>query len=66
MADNDEDDFATQSPPVAIIDDDELFNEPMLNFPYHDSGETLLYAARKVARYIQWGMFSPYILPHIY
>lgn len=52
---NEEDDFAPDNPPVAIINDDDLLDEVMLGFPYLDHHETLQNAAKKLAHFIQYG-----------
>lgn len=52
---HDDDDFVTQSPQVAIINDDEdLIEEAVHSFPYRDEGESPLSAVKKVAQFIQW------------
>jgi ubiquitin carboxyl-terminal hydrolase 34 len=58
--DDNDDDFVHQSPPVAIINEDEdLIEDAMLNFPYREEGESPLSAVKRVANFIQWRTFLP-------
>lgn len=50
---DDDSDFAE---PLAIIDDDEIYMDPMSNFPYCVEGETLNETVVRVARFFQYGM----------
>jgi ubiquitin carboxyl-terminal hydrolase 34 len=48
-------DFINDDPPVAIIDDDSVYLDPMLNFPYNAEGETLASTIGRLARFLQYG-----------
>ena len=52
----DAEDFANRSPPLAIIDEDELFADPFLSFPYNSGTETLHNTVKRVVNFIQQGM----------
>jgi ubiquitin carboxyl-terminal hydrolase 34 len=58
----DGEEFANRSPPLAIIDEDELFVDPILNFPYNGDGESLANTVKRLAHFIQFGMHWPYLL----
>jgi len=47
-----------RSPPVAIIDDDELLLEgdPVLEFPYYSRAEPLTTTLRKIIHFFEYGM----------
>lgn len=53
-----------QSPPVAIIEDDELLLEgdPVLDFPYASTNEPLTATLRKIIHFFEYGMPYLYIL----
>lgn len=55
----DETEYDDQTPPVAIIDDDDLLLEsdpdPMMQFPYCGNGESLPNVVQKIARFIEYG-----------
>jgi ubiquitin carboxyl-terminal hydrolase 34 len=53
----DDQDFGDQSPPVAIIGEDEIFGDPMENFPYAQEGEPLVSTTKRLIAFIQHGMF---------
>lgn len=48
----------SRSPPVAIIDDDELLleDDPVLDFPYCSRAEPLTTTLRKVIHFFEYGM----------
>jgi ubiquitin carboxyl-terminal hydrolase 34 len=52
----DDDEFASRDPPLAIIDEDEVFIDPMQNIPYQNDGDTPVSVVRKVAAFWQYGM----------
>jgi ubiquitin carboxyl-terminal hydrolase 34 len=59
VAMNEEDsDFENGDPPLAIIGEDEVYTDPMMDFPYFTEGESLVAAVIKVARFLQYGMFT--------
>jgi ubiquitin carboxyl-terminal hydrolase 34 len=58
----DDEEFTTRSPPLAIIDEDELFVDPFLHFPYNNDGESLVATVRRLVHFIQYGMFSAFKL----
>ena len=49
--------FDSQDPPMAIIDEEEIFLDidPMMDFPYCGDEEALVDAVIKVARFLQYG-----------
>lgn len=47
--------FANRSPPLAIIDEDELFADPILSFPYNGDGESLVNTVKRLVHFIQYG-----------
>ncbi|KAG0647567.1 Ubiquitin-specific-processing protease 34 [Hyphodiscus hymeniophilus] len=49
-----EDDFRSQSPPVAIIGEDEIYIDPMRTFPYGQDGESLVSTLERVAHFFQY------------
>ncbi|KAH8805567.1 ubiquitin C-terminal hydrolase-like protein [Xylogone sp. PMI_703] len=51
---DDESDFAHQSPPLAIIQDDEVFVDPMTCFPYNADGEPLSTTVRRLVNFLQY------------
>lgn len=53
----DGEEFASRSPPLAIIDEDELFVDPILSFPYNGDGESLVNTVKRLAHFIQFGMY---------
>jgi ubiquitin carboxyl-terminal hydrolase 34 len=53
--DNDDSDFNNDDPPVAIINDDSDYLDPMSNFPYNAEGETLVNTVGRLARFMQNG-----------
>jgi ubiquitin carboxyl-terminal hydrolase 34 len=56
----DESDFGGHDPPVAIIDDDtdSVYLDPFASFPYWAEGETLINTLSRLARFLQYGMYS--------
>lgn len=59
----DEDIEYGQSPPVAVIDDDDelLFDcDPVLDFPYASGNEPVMVTVRKIAHFFEHGM-QPFI-----
>ena len=53
---NDQDsDFVLRSPALAIFDEDEVFADPMLEFPYHGEDETLAGTVTRLVRHLQYG-----------
>lgn len=50
----DGEEFASRSPPLAIIDEDELFVDPILSFPYNGDGESLVNTVKRLAHFIQF------------
>jgi ubiquitin carboxyl-terminal hydrolase 34 len=60
---NDEDDYSSHSPPVAIINDIDLVEDAMLSFPYFEGHLNLEQTLAKVIRYVQYGIFVPYKFP---
>ena len=54
MNDNDGD-LAMQSPPVAIIGDEEVYDDPMQSFPYHGDEETLLATVKRLKNFLHYG-----------
>jgi ubiquitin carboxyl-terminal hydrolase 34 len=53
----DDQDFGKGSPPVAIIGEDEIFQDPMHNFPYAQDGEPLAATAKRLSTFIQYGRY---------
>lgn len=53
----DDEEFGKESPPVAIIGEDEIYQDPMQNFPYAQEGETLATTAKRLSTFIQYGKF---------
>jgi ubiquitin carboxyl-terminal hydrolase 34 len=51
-------DFDNDDLPVAIINDDSLYLDPMINFPYNAEGETLPNTVARLGRFLQFGMYS--------
>ncbi|RFU29187.1 hypothetical protein B7463_g7158, partial [Scytalidium lignicola] len=51
---DDDSDFGHQTPPLAIIREDEVFVDPMTCFPYHTDGEHLLATVRRLANFLQY------------
>jgi ubiquitin carboxyl-terminal hydrolase 34 len=47
--------YASRSPPLAIIDEDELFVDPILSFPYNGEGETLVNTVKRLVHFVQYG-----------
>jgi ubiquitin carboxyl-terminal hydrolase 34 len=58
----DDSDFNNDDLPVAIINEDAVYLDPMANFPYFADGETLVNTVGRVARFLQYGAYS---LSHI-
>lgn len=54
--DDDDSDFTSQDPPLAIIDDDHL--DPMQSFPYKGDDEAVLAALKRVTHFLQYGMLG--------
>jgi ubiquitin carboxyl-terminal hydrolase 34 len=54
----DDSDFNNDDPPVAIINDDAVYLDPMTNFPYFAEGETLVNTVSRVARFLQYGTYN--------
>ena len=52
----DEPDFQNQTPPVAIIGEDEVYSDPMETFPYAQPGESLVSTTKRLCSFIQYGM----------
>jgi ubiquitin carboxyl-terminal hydrolase 34 len=52
--------FINDDPPVAIINDDAVYLDPMLNFPYNAEGETLANTIGRLARFLQYGTWIQY------
>lgn len=52
---DDGDSFANRSPPLAIIDENELFIDPYLSFPYNTQNETLVDTVKRLAHFLQYG-----------
>jgi len=52
-------DFADQSPTLAIIEDDEVYMDPMGYFPYQTHGESLVAVVKKIANFFQYGKLFP-------
>ncbi|KAH6712037.1 ubiquitin C-terminal hydrolase-like protein [Leptodontidium sp. MPI-SDFR-AT-0119] len=50
--DDDDSDFTSQDPPLAIIDDDHL--DPMQSFPYKGDDEAVLAALKRVTHFLQY------------
>jgi ubiquitin carboxyl-terminal hydrolase 34 len=57
IIDDDGDGDYRRSPPVAIIDEDDVLedSDPVLDFPYAGPNETLAGTSRKIARYFEYG-----------
>jgi len=53
----DDQDFGKESPPVAIIGEDEIFQDPMQTFPYAQEGEPLAATAKRLSTFIQYGRY---------
>lgn len=51
----DDGDFPGTSPPVAILDEDTLLADPVLDFPFLESGEPLPSTIHRVANFLQYG-----------
>jgi ubiquitin carboxyl-terminal hydrolase 34 len=49
-------DFDNDDPPVAIIDDDSVYLDPMENFPYKAESEQLPTTVSRLARFFQFGI----------
>ncbi|KAI9641472.1 hypothetical protein NHQ30_010279 [Ciborinia camelliae] len=43
-----------RSPTLAIIDEEEVFPDPLLHFPCQNRGETLVHALKKITRILQY------------
>jgi hypothetical protein len=54
----DDSDFNNDDPPVAIINEDAVYLDPMANFPYFAEGETLVNTVARVARFLQYGTYN--------
>jgi ubiquitin carboxyl-terminal hydrolase 34 len=54
----DGDDFTAQSPPLAIIDEDDLFVDPIHNFPFRTEGESLATTMKRLCYFVQYGMWA--------
>jgi ubiquitin carboxyl-terminal hydrolase 34 len=55
----DGEDFSSRSPPLAIIDEDELFVDPILSFPYNSEGESLVNTVKRLVHFLQYGTCLP-------
>lgn len=51
----DDEDFGNQSPPVAIIGEDDIFGDPMQNFPYAQEGESLVGTTKRLITFVTSG-----------
>ena len=55
---NDDDpDFGGQSPPVAIIGEDDIYGDPMLSFPYAHHTESLLNTTKRLVTFLREGIY---------
>lgn len=54
----DDSDFNNDELPVAIINEDAVYLDPMANFPYFAEGETLVNTVGRVARFLQYGVYN--------
>ena len=57
-------DFGSRSPPVAILDGDTVFTNPMLDFPFLDD-QSLVDAVASLKNYMQFGTVHPIPQPLI-
>jgi ubiquitin carboxyl-terminal hydrolase 34 len=53
----DDDDLSGGDPGVAIISDDTVYLDPLMNFPYFSDGETLCQTVGRLGRFLQHGSF---------
>jgi len=60
--DDDDDDLGDRDPSVAIIHDDTLYLDPLMNFPYFSDGETLCHTVVRLCRFFQYGLSKS---PHL-
>ena len=59
----DDSDFNNDDPPVAIINDDSVYFDPLTTFPYHAVVEESLAATvRRLAHFVQFGKYFKAIL----
>ncbi len=59
-------DDGDHNPAVAIINDNSIYSDPLLNFPYFAEGEPLCHTLQRVARFLQYGMRKSLHLLHSY
>ncbi|KAE8446846.1 hypothetical protein EG329_011623 [Mollisiaceae sp. DMI_Dod_QoI] len=52
--DDDVSEYGERDPPVAIIDDDAVYLDPLTNFPYYAEGEALTTTVHRLSRYLQY------------
>ncbi len=55
---NMDDDDPEHNPTVELIDDDDVYHDFMLTFPYREPDETALMASKRINHFFQSGMFS--------
>ncbi|KAL3423599.1 ubiquitin carboxyl-terminal hydrolase [Phlyctema vagabunda] len=53
VAMSDEVEYVARSPPLAIIDDDEVLMDPMSDFPYNNRGEPLISTVARLKKHLQ-------------
>lgn len=54
----DDQEFENRSPPVAIIGEDEIFGDPMQEFPYAQEGEPLVNTTKRLIAFVQHGILD--------